>query len=102
MMNEVEFRNWLKDNDKKPKMISDCISRLKRIEKELNHCDLDKEYHSDRCEFILSVFANMGENDNMKKYPNTNLPIGKYYMSTYRHALKQYIAFLDTFTSSNW
>ena len=37
----------------------------------------------------------------MKKYPNANFPIGKYYMSTYRHALKQYIKFLDDITSSS-
>lgn len=100
-MNELEFRNWLKEKEKKPKVISDCISRLKRIEKELNHCDLDKEYHSDRCAFLLSVFENMGQNDNMNKYPNANLPVGKYYMSTYRHAIKQYVQFLDDITSSN-
>ena len=39
-------------------------------------------------------------NDEMKKYPNANLPIGKYYMSTYRHALKQYIQFSDDVTSN--
>lgn len=94
-MNEVEFRNWLNRQGKKSKVISDCISRLKRIEKELNHCDIDAEYRSDKCEKLLSIFLNMGHNDEMKKYPNARLPIGKYYMSTYRHALKQYIEFCD-------
>ena len=42
----------------------------------------------------------MGNNAEMKKYPNANLPIGKYYMSTYRHALKQYIQFSDDVTSN--
>lgn len=31
----------------------DCILRLKRIERELGHCDLDEQYRNDRCEFIL-------------------------------------------------
>jgi hypothetical protein len=43
----------------------------------------------------------MGNNDEMKKYSNTNLPIGKYYMSTYRHALKQYIQFSEEVTSNS-
>lgn len=42
----------------------------------------------------------MGKNDEMKKYPNANLPIGKYYMSTYRYAIKQYIQFSDDVTSN--
>ena len=99
-MNEVEFRNWMKDNGSKTKVISDCISRLKRIEREFDHCDLDKEYHCDRCDSLLSAFENMGQNDNMKKYPNANFPIGKYYMSTYRYSLKKYIAFCEQVIST--
>lgn len=94
-MNEIEFRNWMKENNVKDKVISDCVSRLKRIEQECNHCDLDKEYRSDRCEFLLGAFEKMGINDNMKKYSNANFLIGKYHMSTYRYSLKKYIAFCD-------
>lgn len=47
------------------------------------------------------MFLNMGINEEMKKYPNANFPIGKYYMSTYRRALRQYIQFLEEVTSNN-
>lgn len=90
-MNEVEFRNWLINKGVKTKVAGDTISRLKRIEREIENCDIDEQYRSDKCEFLMSLFVNMGVNDNMKKYSNVNLPIGKYYMSTYRHSLKQYI-----------
>ena len=99
-MNEVEFRNWLEKKSIKKKVQGDCVSRLKRIERELNHCDIDEQYRSDKCEYLLKLFLDMGNNAEMKKYLNVNLPIGKYYMSTYRHALKQYIQFSDDVTSN--
>ena len=94
-MNEVEFRNWLINKGVKTKVAGDTISRLKRIEREIENCDIDEQYRSDKCEFLMSLFVNLGVNDNMKKYSNVNLPIGKYYMSTYRHSLKQYIQFCE-------
>lgn len=94
-MNEVEFRNWMAEKGIKKKIQGDCISRLKRIEREINRCDIDEQYHNDRCEYLMSLFIHMGENTNMKKYPEANLPIGKYYMSTFRHAVKQYVQFCD-------
>ncbi len=42
----------------------------------------------------MSMFLDMGDNDEMRKYPNANFPIGKYYMSTHRYAIKKYIMFL--------
>ena len=92
-MNEVEFRNWLINKGVKTKVAGDTISRLKRIEREIENCDID--------EYLLKLFLDMGNNDEMKKYPNVNLPVGKYYMSTYRYALKQYIQFSDDVISSN-
>lgn len=97
-MNEVEFRNWLESKGSKKKVQSDTISRLKRIEKEINRCDIDEQYRNDRCEYLLSLFVNMGKNEEMRKYPDANFPIGKYYMSTFRHALKKYIEFCDDTT----
>ena len=92
-MNEVEFYNWLSKKNMKRKVQADCVSRLKRIERELNHCDIDEQYRSDKCEYLMTLFSNMGQNNEMKKYPNANFPIGKYYMSTYRYSLKKYIQF---------
>ena len=40
-MNEVEFRNWLLKNGTNKKVQGDCVARLKRVERELGHCDLD-------------------------------------------------------------
>lgn len=97
-MNEVDFRNWLAHKGKSPKVISDTISRLKKIEKEIENCDIDEQYRRDRCQSLLCLFLDMGRNDGMKKYPNAKFPIGKYYMSTYRYAIKQYIQFLESVT----
>lgn len=100
-MNEVEFRNWLIGNGCAPKVAGDHISRIKRIERELNHCDIDEQYRSDKCEYLISLFANNGNNDEMKKIKNTTLPFGKYYMSTYRLAIKKYVMFCDEIISNN-
>lgn len=95
-MNEVGFRNWLSESGVTGKVQSDCVSRLKRIERELHPCDIDEQYSNDRCQHLMTVFAGMGNNDEMKKYPNATFPIGKYYMNTYRHAIKQYVQFLES------
>lgn len=94
-MNEVEFKNWLIKNGTKSKVASDTVSRLKRIEREIENCDIDEQYRRNKCDYLLKLFLDMGNNDRMKKYPNANFPIGKYYMSTFRYALKQYIQFCD-------
>ena len=101
-MNEVEFRNWMNKNNINRKVQSDIISRLKKIEREIEDCDIDEQYRSDKCESIMALFLNMGINDEMKKYPNANLPIGKYYMSAFRYAIKQYILFCNEVNANNW
>ncbi len=94
-MNEVEFRIWLMKNGCTAKVAGDHISRLKRVEREINHCDIDEQYRSDKCKYLLGLFSNNGCNEEMKKIKNISLPIGKYYMSTYRLAIKKYIMFCD-------
>lgn len=94
-MKEVEFRSWLSKKGVSHKMQSDYVSRIKRIERELNQCDIDEQYHTDGCKSIMDLFLNMGMNEEMKKYPNANLPIGKYYMSTFRHTIKKYVEFCN-------
>ena len=101
-MNEIEFRNWLATNGMNKKVISDYISRLKRIEREINPCDIDEQYRNDKCQYLMKLFIKMGDNEEMKKYPNTDLPIGKYHMSTFRLALKKYVEFLDNFNTNNF
>lgn len=99
-MNEINFRQWMITKEINKKVQSDYISRLKRIEREINSCNIDEQYHNDRCAYLLSLFANMGKNQNMEQYPNTSFPIGKYYMNTYRLALRKYILFCDETISS--
>lgn len=94
-MNEVEFKNWLSNNQVSKKMQSDLVSRLKRIEREINDCDIDEQYRSDKCDRLMSLFANMGKNSQMGEYPNADFPIGKYTMNTFRHAIKYYVNFCD-------
>lgn len=91
-MDEVGFRGWLAAGETKKKVQGDCVSRLKRIERELK-IDLDAEYKKDKLEKVLRAISNMGRNDDMKKYGENNLPIGKYYMSTYSHSVKTYIKY---------
>ena len=91
-MDELEFRSWLAKGETKKKIQGDCISRLKRIERELG-IDLDKKYKETKLDDILKAVSNMGKNEEMEKYGNINLPIGKNYMSTYSHSLKEYIKF---------
>lgn len=94
-MNEVEFRNWMVKNNVNRKVQSDIVSRIKKIEREIENCDIDEQYRNDKCESLMALFLNMGINSEMKKYPNANFPIGKYYMSTFRHAIKYYIMFCE-------
>ena len=94
-MNEIEFRNWLIKKGTKKKVVSDTISRLKRIEREIENCDIDDQYRSNRCEQLLNLFVNRGNNKEMYKYSTGNILVGKCYMNTYRYALKKYIQFCD-------
>lgn len=89
----MDFRTWMIQNNINKKIQGDCISRLKRIEHEIDLCDLDEHFEDDRCEYLMSLFLHMGQNERMEKYPNVNLPIGKYYMSTYRSSLRAYVKF---------
>lgn len=92
-MNEIDFRKWLLLNKTNKKVQSDLISRIKRVEKNIGHCDIDVEYHNDQCKILLSYFNKNGCNDLMNNLSNCDLPIGKYNMSTFRHAIKKYIQF---------
>ncbi len=96
-MNELDFRTWLSRQDANKKVISDIVSRLKRIEREITLCDIDIEYRKDECDTLLSLFRNKGINEQMNAL-ETSLPIGKYQLSTYKYALKKYIAFLSETT----
>ncbi len=94
-MNEIDFRIWLNVNGVNKKIQGDYISRIKRLERALS-VELDEQYALDKCTNLLLIFVNKGENSAMKKYAPQDLPIGKYYMSTYKLAIKKYVQFLDS------
>ena len=94
-MDENKFRKWLSESGKSKKVISDTISRIKRVEKELGNIDIDKEFEKDQCEKLLKLFKNTGRNEDMCKL-KTNLPIGKYSLNVYRYAIHLYMAFKDS------
>lgn len=91
-MNQVEFNNWLLLNGTSKKVGSDICSRVKRIELELG-IDIDDEYKKNKCGNLLYRF-----NDKGIKLKGTNLPYGKYTISTYKHSLKKYISFIESNT----
>lgn len=71
-MNEENFREWLKQRYSR-KVVSDNISRLKKIIRTI--ADVDSEYNKDHCRYLLSLFDNLGDNAEMKRF-NTNLSVG--------------------------
>ena len=95
-MDEIGFRNWLKDSNKNKKVQGDIVSRLKTLQRELGYCDLDVEYEKDRCKNIFDALDNKGENDIMKTYGSVKLPIGQFSLSVYRYALRTYIKYLES------
>lgn len=98
VMNQVKFRQWLEEQGVKPKVQTDFISRLKRVEKELNHVDIDEEYDRDNCKNLCAYFEKNGKNKLMDTIKNTTLPIGQYSMSTFRYAIKKYMDFREDST----
>ncbi len=100
-MNEVDFKNWLLKSSVNKKVQSDIISRIKKIEREIENCDIDEQYRSDRCKHLMSLFSNMGVNDEMKKFTSPNFPIGKYHMNNFRYAIRHYVRFCDEMSNSN-
>ena len=93
-MNEIEFKKWMIKSGKNTKVISDTISRIKKIERELGCIEIDDEYKKDQCSHLLSLFDNTGRNEQMNQF-QTSLPIGKYSLSTYKYAINLYISFLS-------
>ena len=99
-MNEIDFRIWLSQQGVNKKVSRDMVSRLKRIERDINRCDIDIEYRKDECSALLSLFRNKGINEQMNVL-KTSLPVGKYQLSTYKYALQRYILFLQESTLEN-
>ena len=95
-MNEIDFTIWLKEKGTSNKLCSDYASRLKRVERSIEDCDLDDEYAKDRCQQLLSLFTQTGRNEDMKKRMIGDLPIGKYYLSAFSYAVRKYVSFKES------
>ena len=94
-MLEFDFVSYLLKNNTPKKVCSDYVSRIKRIEYAIKDCDIDEAYKKDKCISLLELFKNCGQNEKMANLLVGDLPIGKYYLSTYKFAIKKYIEFLD-------
>jgi len=94
-MNEIEFNEWLTCNGVAKKVRSDLVCRIKRLERAFGSIDVDEEYAKDGCAYILSAFQHKGINPRMLAFGEVGLPIGKYHLSAYKHALRKYISFIE-------
>ncbi len=102
-MKRTEFYNWLVDNQiyAKKKYCSDYASRAKRVETLLQAAipgfeGLDTEYKNDKGTRVVGLLARMGNNDEIKKYPPTGLPVGSRQMCCLQAAVKKYFVFLES------
>ena len=97
-MNKEGFRQWLIDSGMKPKVISDVLSRVKRVEKAFVMKDpgfsFENEYKKDggsSLNYRLSCFG--------KRLPeDVSLPKGAYHMNVIAYAVKKYFSYLDEVT----
>jgi|GEM_PF-617252 hypothetical protein len=98
-MNDFDFYLYLIKCKTPQKVSSDIVSRLKRIEKSIFDCDIEEEYYKDKCETLLRMFSNKGENEELKKALIGSLPIGNYAMNTFKYAIRKYVVYMDWFTT---
>ncbi|UUD35098.1 hypothetical protein NPA07_04820 [Mycoplasmopsis caviae] len=92
-MKEWEFTIYLNKNNISKKVASDIVSRLKRIETSIKNCDIDDEYNKDKCNCLLKLFENRGNNKKIKKEIREKFPIGTIGMNTFKYAIKKYVMF---------
>ena len=99
-MNEIGFRKYLADLNVSKKIISDHVSRLKRIEKAVLNCDLDDEYEKDGCSQLLKLCKKNYDLAKLDLKIVGNLPIGNYSMNTFRYSINKYCDFKKTISKS--
>lgn len=90
-MDEINFRAFL-STKKSKKIVSDNISRLKAVEREMV-CDIDREFQRDRCENLTSRISFL--KNKHSSIIDIKLPIHNYQINNYKHAIKLYIMFKD-------
>ena len=99
-MDEIGFRIWLSKKGIPQKQIKDTCSRVKSIEKTLfPYYNIEEEFGKDKCVEIMRFFNDKGAL--FKIYcEDITLPIGYYYLSSYKLALRKYVEFLESLTST--
>lgn len=94
-MDKDRFELWLLKKYNNTHVVSDAISRSKRIEEGLN-INLDHEYDNDRCKHILEMLEYSKEDEEFNKStPNGIIIKGNLYngMASLRNAIRKYIKF---------
>ena len=99
-MNKEGFRQWLIDSGMKPRVVSDVLSRVKRVEKAFAMKDPDFSYENEykkdggsSLNYSLSCFG--------KRLPEgVLLPKGAYHMNVIADAVKKYFNYLDEVAKS--
>lgn len=100
-MNDFDFYIYLIKNKIPKKVCSDIVSRLKRVEKSIIDCDIEEEYYKDKCETLLKLFSNKGNNEELKKVLIGPLPVDSYTISTYKYAIRKYVGYMDWYTTNS-
>ena len=84
-------------NGSSPKVATDTISRLKKLDRALIESpissSIDSEFNKDVCEQLLKRFSKSGKNLIMNSFQLYSLPIGKRYIHMYKLSLTKYITF---------
>ena len=80
-MDTAIFKIWLIKNGNSPKIASDTICRLKKLDRALIESPIsssvNSEFNKDNCENLLKCFSKNGENPIMDYFKLYSLPIGK-------------------------
>lgn len=94
-MNTLEFSSYLLSKGVNKKVISDIISRLKRINNELLEIgtNIDEQFNLDKCKAIFESF-NRKKPHSKKMLKGSSLPLDKPEISNYKYALNKYISYL--------
>lgn len=102
-MDAVGFKAWLSDNRvySTSKQVTDCVSRVKRVEKALaevlsSDFSFEEEYEKDKGQFVKTLLSKRGLNQLMAEINTPALPIGTNQMDTIVTAVKKYFIYLDS------
>ncbi len=95
-MNRAGFSNWLLSERKmKPRLVSDMVSRAKRVEEAFKVIDpsfsYENEYRKDKGVFLKQQVSRFGKSIDKR----VNLPIGSNQMNVIADAVKKYLMFMD-------